>query len=254
MSKKYFIISDLHLEFRQKQEKKFWEAFPSTNETKVLLCAGDLTCFGLPDVVYYRHFTALCNRFDKIIYVPGNHEYYGSDPKTVEGRLVSIERDFPSITILRAGQPYTFDGQRFIGDTMWFPDRPEVHIYRKTISDSFQIMDFFPWCFTQSNLFISSLKNDLREDDIVISHHVPTDVDTNKIWKDSPTQSYFLNVDSERYLNNSNTVKPKAWIYGHTHDKHDYQVGRTHFVCNPLGYPNENGHLPEAFGKYIYEL
>ncbi len=252
--KRYFIASDLHLEFRQGQERAYWEAFPKSEGVKVCICAGDLTVFGQPDRTVYEHFVGLCNRFDKVLYVPGNHEYYGSDPADVARRLAAIELALgSSLKVLRAGEPYVYDGQRFVGDTMWFVDKPEVHIYKRLISDSFQIKGLFPWCFTQSHLFMSWIKDNLQEDDVVITHHVPNDVDTLPRWKGNQTQPYFLNDDCHRYFMNPNTLRPKAWIYGHTHDPHDYHIGRTHFVCNPIGYPGERGYLPEI-GSCIHEL
>lgn len=160
----------------------------------------------------------------------------------------------PALKILRPGEIYTYEGQRFIGGTMWFVDKPEVHIYKHIISDSFQIKGLFPWAFTQSHLFMQGLKNNVREDDIVISHHVPTDFDTRQIWKKEPSQAYFVNDDAERYYQNPNTIRPKAWIYGHTHDKHHYTVGGTEFICNPVGYPGENNFLPEAAEPAVHEL
>jgi hypothetical protein len=134
-TQKYFIASDLHLEFKQGYERKFWEEFPDTQGAKVCICAGDLTTFGLPDAIAFSHFNELCKRFDKVIYVPGNHEYYGSNPTSVEQRIRSFESILrPVLTVLRAGESYVHEGQRFIGDTMWFVDKPEVHIYRRTVS------------------------------------------------------------------------------------------------------------------------
>jgi len=256
MPKKYFIASDFHLEFRQGQENKFWSTLPShtISSPTTAIVAGDFTTFGLPERIYYKHFTRLINRFDKVIYVPGNHEYYGSSPQEVQGRLALLEKYLePNLKILRAGEPYVFDGQRFIGDTMWFPDRPEVHIYRRTISDSYQIKGLFPWCFTQSGLFLQMLDS-VRRDDIVVSHHVPTDIDTRPQWKLSPTQSYFVNRDCDLWWQSAKPVRPKAWIYGHTHDKHNYVLDGCQFICNPVGYPGENDYLPEAAEPCIYEL
>lgn len=246
MPNDYCVISDLHLEFRQGKEKEFWEALEGMEKADVCLCAGDLTGLGLQSHIYVPHFVQLCTKFKKVIYVPGNHEYYGRTPDSVDTELKFIEANVPNLTILRTGSTYEYEGQRFIGDTMWFPDIPEVHIHRKTINDSFQIKQLFPWCFTHSSLFLNYLRATLQEDDIVITHHVPTDADTQLHRKMSPTQAYFLNKSADRYLREANTVKPKAWIYGHTHDKHHYTIGRTQFICNPIGYPGENGHLPEA--------
>lgn len=245
----YFIISDLHLEFRQENERLFWENFPEQEETKVCIVAGDVTNIGRPYDT--RHFEGLCKRFRKVLYVPGNHEYYGSNPTDVSNRLKKLEAYLnPTLKILRAGEPFTYQGQRFIGDTMWFPDKPEVHIYRGMINDYSQIKGLFPWAFTQSNLFLVYLRENVQEDDIVITHHVPNDVDTQIHWKTSQTQSYFLNADSNRYCMNPNSVMPKAWIYGHTHDKHDYHIGRTRFICNPLGYPSDRSFCLEEASIY----
>lgn len=251
--KEYAVISDLHLEFRQGKEKVFWEAFPK-DLPEVCLCAGDLTSLGMVNYIYVPHFIQLCARFKQVIYVPGNHEYYGRSPASVDAELQYMESQLPKLKVLRTGEAYTYEGQRFIGDTMWFPDRPEVHIHRKLINDSIQIKTLFPWCFTHSSLFLNYLRSNIQEDDIIITHHVPTDVDTNPIWKKSDTQAYFLNRNCELFLENANTIKPKVWIYGHTHDKHDYKVGRTHFICNPIGYPGENGHMPEACQPCVFKL
>jgi predicted phosphodiesterase len=255
MSKKtYFIVSDLHLEFRQGTENQYWRDFPNhDSKNRVCLCAGDVTSFGLPDTIIYKHFQALIERFEKVIYVPGNHEYYGSSPQEVSSRLGGMAAYFgPALTVLRTGEPYTYDGQRFIGDTMWFPDRPEVHIYRRQINDSFQIKDLFPWCFTESSLFLNYLRANMQADDIIITHHVPNDIDTSPRWKGNTTEAYFLNKNCERMLQDPNTVMPKAWIYGHTHDKHDYMIGSTHFICNPIGYGGENTDLQSR--QFLYEL
>lgn len=252
----YYILSDLHLEFRQGKEKAFWSEFPDHPDVRTCIVAGDFTSFGMPDGVVWSHFRELCRRFDKVIYVPGNHEYYGTDCLAIERRLRLLAHDFhPILTILKAGMILVHQGQRFLGDTMWFPDRPEVHMYRRMINDYHQIKNLFPWAFTQSGLFLDFLRRECQPNDIVITHHVPTEVDTSSRWKLSPTQPYFVNHDAERYIDKAGSVKPKAWIYGHTHDKHHYSHMFTEFICNPLGYPSENGpDVATSAGQVIYEL
>lgn len=254
-SKRYLIASDLHLEWRVGQEKVFWDSFPSPAGIRTCICAGDLTSFGLPDGVVWEHFTGLCNRFDKVIFTVGNHEYYQTNIEDVQRRLGIIEKQLsPVLKVLRTGESYVYEGQRFLGGEMWFPDIPEVHIYRRLVNDSIQIKGLFPWAFTQSHLFMTYLKEHVKESDIIVTHHVPIDVDTLPRWKGSNTQAYFLNKDCDRYLSNPITIKPKAWIYGHTHDAHDYYAGRTHFICRPLGYPGENGYMPTAVEPCVFEI
>lgn len=251
--KKYFIVSDLHLEFRQGKEEEFWERFPEHGEVKTCICAGDLTVIRNPRA--FSHFSELCSRFDKVIYVPGNHEYYGSNPIETDNALNEIvSRLSPVLTLLRAGDVLIHDGQRFIGDTMWFPDRPEVHVYKGMITDSFKIAGMFPWAFERSTAFMSHLRDNITEDDVVITHHIPNDVDTEPKWKSALTQPYFINDTCHRYFIDPETLRPKAWIYGHTHGKHDYTIGRTRFICNPLGYPFERNNFPQDAEPVIFEI
>jgi len=37
--------------------------------------------------------------------------------------------------------------------------------------------------------------------------------------------------------------KIKCWIYGHTHTPSDTIIHQIPFLCNPIGYPNENKYL-----------
>lgn len=30
------------------------------------------------------------------------------------------------------------------------------------------------------------------------------------------------------------------WVFGHTHDAIEYEIGDVKFLCNPLGYPSES--------------
>ena len=37
--------------------------------------------------------------------------------------------------------------------------------------------------------------------------------------------------------------KIKYWIYGHTHTSSNIIINEIPFLCNPIGYPNENSIL-----------
>lgn len=37
-----------------------------------------------------------------------------------------------------------------------------------------------------------------------------------------------------------NKDKIKCWFYGHTHTPLDTMINEIPFLCNPIGYPNEN--------------
>ena len=47
------------------------------------------------------------------------------------------------------------------------------------------------------------------------------------------------------YCNMDNVIetqkdKIECWIYGHTHTPSNIKINSIPFLCNPIGYPNEN--------------
>ncbi len=74
MGLKIQIVSDLHLEFRR-SVKKFNYITP---EAPILIMAGDICCLAEDeDFEAYKNLIAyLLPKFDIIVHVPGNHEYY----------------------------------------------------------------------------------------------------------------------------------------------------------------------------------
>ena len=57
-------------------------------------------------------------------------------------------------------------------------------------------------------------------------------------YEDSPyNQWFYSNMDN---LIKEKKDKIKCWIYGHTHTPSFKIIEGTPFLCNPIGYPNEN--------------
>ena len=53
-------------------------------------------------------------------------------------------------------------------------------------------------------------------------------------------QWFYSNMD--KFIEN-NKNKIKCWIYGHTHTPLDSIMHGIPFLCNPIGYPDENQNL-----------
>jgi hypothetical protein len=53
-------------------------------------------------------------------------------------------------------------------------------------------------------------------------------------------QWFYCNMDE---LIETNGNKIKCWIYGHTHTQSNAIINGIPFLCNPIGYPNENSIL-----------
>ena len=71
------IASDLHLEFHLPYTVDHYEMFPPDDRDKdaILILAGDI-CTAVKMKEYLPFFRELGRRFNPIIFVAGNHEYY----------------------------------------------------------------------------------------------------------------------------------------------------------------------------------
>lgn len=74
--------------------------------------------------------------------------------------------------------------------------------------------------------------------DVMITHVNPScsEEHINEKYHNNPTNTFFT-FDGSKYYNNGTM---KYWIFGHTHDSIEYEIGDVKFLCNPLGYPHES--------------
>ena len=96
------ILSDLHLGFGAMERP--------VNDADVVVLAGD--------IARPREAASWAMRFDKpVLYVPGNHEFYGS---SIDGALDELKRlcEGTQVHVLDNGEA-VIDGVRFLGTTLW---------------------------------------------------------------------------------------------------------------------------------------
>ena len=116
------VVSDLHLEFHNPLP-------PLAEGADVIVCAGDLAPIGTGAVRYAAECWAAAKH---ILYVPGNHEYYGTDIDVGRRRLAE-QCDALGVTLLDP-DAVEIDDVRFIGATLWtdfllegIPGEPAAH-------------------------------------------------------------------------------------------------------------------------------
>jgi Icc-related predicted phosphoesterase len=245
------IISDQHLEFRASGPyRKYFNAIHPANGDVADVCivAGDF------DVIARKSrgfFQELCDLEKHVLFVPGNHEYYGCrDMAAVDDALREIEQAISNLTILRAGEMFEFLGQRFLGDTMWVPMTADVVLSRDQVNDGREIPDLLDQIGERHQRFVDWLCAELRPGDVVVTHHLPSNRSTPPRHKESPAQPWFVARDAETLF----VKQPRAWIHGHTHTRCDYVLSETRVLCNPVGYPNETGKLPGRLAPFRFEL
>jgi Icc-related predicted phosphoesterase len=200
----------------------------------LLVVAGDLEPIRQASIA---SFVNLCTKHTQVIYVPGNHDYYGSSWQRVEDLLRTFEGSIDNLKILRSGDVFTYQGRRFLGDTMWIRDVPGIYSQQGMINDPYQILDFYSGMKERHARFMAFIDKELQKGDIVITHHLPSDRSTPAIFQNSPSQPWFV-CDMENLIHER---KPAAWIHGHTHSRHVYALGETQIICNAIGYPSELG-------------
>ena len=227
------IISDIHTEFHRDRGVKFSSEL-STEDTDVLVVAGD---FGTIDTLYVS-LKVLCKRFPHVIFVTGNHEYYGSTREVVHRSLKKLSKRFSNFHWLR-NDSVEINGQRFVGSTLWFPNSQDAWSQEDRINDFRLIAGFSDWVYKENEKAQNYLNRTIKEGDVVITHYLPTWMSVAPQYKGDRFNCYFVCDMTQTILD----TNPTLWIHGHTHESCDYRVDKTRVVCNPYGYSHVGGGL-----------
>lgn len=208
----------------------------------VMILAGDISV-GLSGIAW-AETVYTC----PIIYVLGNHEYYGQDMDELDSRMQERVAG-TNITLLRDATT-VIDGVRFIGATLW----TDFELYgTPEVSERFGRFGMNDYKVIGKNggalmpadtraLHLASrayLERTLAESfagkTVVITHHAPSPRSIAPRFLGDPFTPCFVS-DLESLVASSGAV---LWIHGHVHDSFDYTLGDTRVLCNPKGYRGE---------------
>ena len=232
---KLHVLSDLHTEFS--------DFDPPDTDVDVVVLAGDIGV-GAGGI----EWAAREYRDVPVVYVPGNHEFYGHDVRDVKSLSDAAP---PNVRVLN-DRSCQIDGARFLGTTLWtdfkFNGEGEAWFSRQTaksLIDDFSSIRYGNRLFTTEDSvhlhrasvhwLVSELEREFPGPTVVVTHHLPSSLSVAKQYNGDPLNPAFasrLEGIIEKY-------KPEIWIHGHTHVPCDYEVFGTRVVCNPRGYPGE---------------
>lgn len=243
------IMSDIHIRhWINKNGVMDWlEDFPKATQTDadVLVLAGDAVDLDPRRWRWSRErLTELCARYQNVVYVPGNHEYYGTSIWDVSESLLDLEDEVPGLEVLYPGRTVLLGKQEFIGGTMFQPWDDKA----PWISDHHCISDFQPEAAKHYAELRAWLEKMVKPDSIVVTHHAPSVGSIDAQFRGDPHNRWFITPEMESLIESHH---PKMWIHGHVHSSWDYFCHGTRVICNPRGYIGEN---PRFNPKLIVEV
>jgi predicted phosphodiesterase len=238
------ILSDLHVGYSAQETP--------LNDADVVVLAGDIA----PP----RQAAQWALRLTKpVIYVLGNHEFYGSSLAAATAELKRLCAG-THVHVLDNDE-VVIEGVRFLGTTLWtdfrlFGDGAEraaavaqAHRLMRDFS-RIRIDDATNALFTAADsaaLFERNAEWLDRSLDVphagstvVVTHHAPSRQSIHPKFAGSLLNTCFVS-DAEHLVG---ADRAQWWIHGHTHDSFDYVLNGTRVICNPRGYAkagiNEN--------------
>lgn len=220
-------LSDTHFETHDDDGVSFIESLDTDCDALVL--AGDIVT---QDVGIFATLERFAKRFKKIVYVPGNHEFWRTGRQGVE-IAIRKARDRLGIFALQ-NDSVTIDGVRFHGTTLWFPRSYAAMQLARHWSDFLVIPGAMNslWPFDANEEAIKFLEAEVGRGDVVITHHLPSARSIDPRYVGQSTNCFYVNELDDLIRHQ----EPALWIHGHTHASQDYQIGSTRVVCNPYGY------------------
>jgi predicted phosphohydrolase len=232
------VLSDLHLE-----RAPF--ALPET-DAEVIVLAGDVAG-GTAGVRWARHLPG-----DRpILYLAGNHEFYGHALPALHGRLRQAAAG--SHVHVLENDEVTIGGVRFLGCTLWSdfdfggPEERAISMeYCARVVNDYEHIHYSPQQRTlrprdtrmlhvASRRWLTRRLEESARPTVVVTHHAP-------LIRFRPPQAH-LRALAGAFASDLTELmgaeRVQLWIYGHTHRVADLDVRGTRIVSNPRGYPHQ---------------
>jgi len=236
--------SDLHLEFPA--NKKYLKANPLKPEGEVLLLGGDIIPFTEMDKET-DFFDFAADHFEQTYWIPGNHEYYGSD---IHPRSGVVNEGIRSNVSLLNNYTIHYKDVRLICSTLWSKISPlkeriiklgmaDFHLIKNN-GKKISIMDYNFLHDACKKFIASELQSKTEQKTVVVTHHIPTFLNYPEKYSDSDLNEAFA-VELFDLIEPSNV---DYWLFGHSHEVvSDFKIGHTTLTTNQLGYVDYDEHL-----------
>lgn len=235
---------------------------PDPAEYDIVVLAGDI----------HGHTHAIpwaARTFSKpVVYVPGNHEFYGANYHGLLAELRRCAAEYSHVHLMD-NNAIEVGGVRILGAILWTDfmlHGSDLGTVGRCLNEAKHgMLDFDRIRFHGGSLLSPTDTTHLHRESagflaealdthfdgptVVVTHHLPSMQSVADRFKAKPMSAAFAsNLDHV-------VAKADLWIHGHTHDSFDYRIGNCRVVCNPRGYPDRrtDGYENRAFdaGKIV---
>jgi hypothetical protein len=235
------ILSDVHTEFGPCE-------LPGG---EVLILAGDicvarqlLSPSAVPDATR-DFFEVQCAKYQQVLYLPGNHEYYGG---VFEDTLSILQNWVPSNVLVLDRGTWIQDNTVFVLATLWTnlnDNNPITAMRVRDCMTDFQIIRtaagkrFTParsYVEFQTSLeYIEKVVAEHPEKNILVcTHHSPSNLSVADRYQDLFHENGAYRSNLENFILDRPNISHH--IHGHHHNASDYAIGQCRVICNPRGY------------------
>lgn len=246
------LISDVHCEFGP-LDLPIMEG----EDQQVLVIAGDMGLAG-KSYTYIPFLQEWSERFQDVIYIMGNHEFYGSSIYRAMDKIKEdIQHEGGMENVHVANNETIRIGEiSFVCSTMWasydkmdpltmyeaglwMNDHKKIRTGSKSApyAKKFLPEDAYELFLQSINFIFPNIKAEKENGQrvVVVTHHAPSLQSLDPAYKSGPyaalNGAYASDLDEDIL-----DADPDVMVHGHTHVSFDYMIGNTHIYCNPRGY------------------
>lgn len=261
-------LSDVHNEFSIYNVPEL-----PTDARTVLVLAGDIALADRVNTTLVPFLDNLSDRFQDIMYIPGNHEYYHSSLTRADEKLFTVCKRYGNVHYMQT-ETMVIEDVMFIGATLWTDlnrGDPIVIWHADSQMNDYEVIrtgppaepyrrkakpiDTIGLNMSHRAFLEEALKSPEREGlkTVVMTHHQPLTALNKGHYPAGPLDYAYYNTGLDDLVLD---YGPDVWISGHTHHPNDETIGRTRFVRNPRGYTrNPDGSEGLGFdGGLVIEL
>lgn len=246
------ILSDLHLSVQP--------LAPPRSDADLVILAGDI------DRPAAAMAWALA--LDKpVVYVPGNHEFYGS---SLGATVAELKRLAAGTRVRVLDNEVAFwPGLRIVGSTLWTDylacghgaeqdraiaqalafnrDFSRIRCGEPGAERLFTPQDAAALFVRNAAWLAQTLATPFAGSTLVVTHHAPSLRSIHPRFAGSPLNAGFVS-NAEQLLDGT---RVQLWVHGHTHDGFDYRVKGCRVLCNPRGYAPAGANENAAFDPLL---